>query len=102
MPAARLAPMFPEQGPGGEIEKPDVEVVPLHSDLATEPAGRGRVVGASHFDAAVEMHGALAVLVVAEGLERQREQVGAFLGEDNLSGGYIDFWAERCDVSSVR
>ena len=65
--AAGLAPMLAEECPGRGIEQADVVVVPLDGDLAPEPARRRGVVGAGDFDAAVEMHGPGAVLVVANG-----------------------------------
>jgi hypothetical protein len=81
MPAARLPPMLAEQGPGGGIKQPDVPLVPLHGDLTPKPPRGRRVVRAGDLDAAVEMHGARAVLVVAEGLKGQRPQLQLRLGE---------------------
>ena len=62
-------------------EQPDVVLVPLDSDLAPEPARRRRVVGTSDFDAAIEMHGAPPMLVVAKGLQRQGQQRWSFFGK---------------------
>ena len=45
--------------------------------LAADPAGRRAVVGRLHLDAAVEVHRALAVAVVAKRLERQLAQARA-------------------------
>ena len=59
----------------------DVHVVPLHVDAAADPARRRRVVGRGDLDTAVEVHGAAAVLVVAERLDRQRAERRAFLGK---------------------
>jgi hypothetical protein len=56
-------------------------VIPVDRDDTPEPARRRRVVGAGDFDAAVDMNGADTVLVMAEGLERQREQMRPLLGE---------------------
>ena len=42
----------------------------------SDPAGRRRVVGRGDLDATVQMHGAAAVLVVAERLEGQRAERG--------------------------
>ena len=58
-----------------------MDVVPLHVDAATDPAGRRRVVGRGDLDAAVQMHGAAAVLVVAERLEGQRAERRTLLGK---------------------
>ena len=63
------------------VEEADVDVVPLHVDAAADPAGRRRVVGRGDLDATVQMHGAAAVLVVAERLERQRAERRTFLGK---------------------
>ena len=49
--------------------------------MAADPAGRRAVVGGGDLDAAVEMHGAAAVFVVAERLERQRAEGRTLLGE---------------------
>ena len=73
--------MLTQQLAGARVEEADVDVVPLHVDAAADPAGRRRVVGRGDFDATVEMHGAAAVLVVAERLERQRAERGAFFLE---------------------
>ena len=56
--AARWRRCSRSSGPVRRIEEPDVVLVPLDGDLAAEPAGRRRVVGAGDFDAAVEVHGA--------------------------------------------
>ena len=44
------------------IEQPDVSRVPLDVDPPADPAGRRPVVGRRDLDAAVQMHGAVAVL----------------------------------------
>ena len=81
MPAPRRAQVLAEELSGSGVEQADVGAVPLHVDAATDPAGRRTVVGRRDLDAAVEMHGAAAVLVVAERLERQRAERRALLGE---------------------
>src|SRR5688572_29618417 len=43
------------------IQDPYLQLVPLHLYPPTNPARRRAVVGRVHFDAAVEMYGALAV-----------------------------------------
>src|SRR4029450_3703607 len=50
--------------------------------------GWGAVVGRLYFHAAIQIHGAFAVLVVAERLQRQREQGGFLFGEH---GGPLPF-----------
>jgi len=58
-----------------------VVIVPLDGHHAPEPAGRRRIVGAGDFDAAVEVDGARAVLVVPKRLDGQRLQLRLLLGE---------------------
>ena len=81
MPAPGRAQVLAEQLAGAGVEQADVEVVPLHVDAAADPARRRAVVGRGDLDAAVEVHGAAAVLVVAERLERQRAERRTFLGK---------------------
>src|ERR1019366_522393 len=63
IPAALLAHVFAEQLPGLGIEQANVQLIPLHSKHTTDPARRRAVVGGFDFDAAIQMHDALAVLV---------------------------------------
>ena len=75
------------------IEETDEESVPLHIDAAADPAGWGAIVGSLHFHAAVQVNGALAVLVVAEGLEGQGQQGRLLLGKHSRHltlGGAMD------------
>ena len=58
-----------------------MQVVPLHLDAPADPAGRRAVVGGLDFDAAIEMHRALAEPVIAKRLERQRAERGLLLGK---------------------
>jgi hypothetical protein len=58
-----------------------VPLIPLDLDAAADPARRRAVVSGLDFDTAVQMHGAFAVLVIAEGLQGQRQQRRAFLGK---------------------
>src|SRR5262249_20126749 len=90
---ADVAPVLAEQRARGGIEHPDVVIVPLDRDRAPEPAGRGRIVGARHFDTAVEMDGARAVVVVAKRFDRERLQSRLLLSEhggDLALGGAVD------------
>ena len=73
--------MLPQQLPGLRIEQTHEEVVPLHMDAPPDPAGRRAVVRGLDFDAAIEMHRALAEAVVAKRLERQRAERGLLLGK---------------------
>ena len=63
------------------IEQADEEVVPLHVDATTDPAGRRAVVRGLDFHAAIEMHRADAEAVIAKRLERQRAERGLLLGK---------------------
>ena len=56
MPAARRAHVLTEQRAGLGIEQPDVEIIPVHIDAASDPSRRGTVVRGVDFDAAIEMH----------------------------------------------
>ena len=81
MPAALLAQVLPQQLAGLRIQQPDVTGIPLHLNPPADPAWRCAVVGGFDFHAAIQMHRALAVLVIAERLDRQREQGRLFFGE---------------------
>jgi len=70
MPAARGAHELAQQLAGLRREQPDVEDVPLHVDLAANPARRRAVVGGLDFDAAVQVGRADALPVVAKRFER--------------------------------
>jgi len=54
--------------------------VPLHLDTPTDPARRRAVVSGFDFGAAIQMNGALAVLVIAEGFDGQRQQERPLFG----------------------
>jgi hypothetical protein len=78
---------------GGRVEEADLVPVPLDGHRAPDPAGRSGVVGAVHLDTAVEVDGAGAIAIGAEGLDGKREQGGSLLGEHggNLAlGGAVD------------
>ena len=81
MPAALLPQMLAQQLPGARIEQAHVRVVPLHLNAPADPARRRAVVGGFDFHAAVQMHRALAVLVIAKGFDGQRQQRRLLLGE---------------------
>ena len=81
IPSALLAYVFAQKLPGLGIEQTHVQLIPLHAQHAPDPAGRRAVVGGFDFDAAIEMHDALAVLVIAKRLQRQRQQRGFLFGK---------------------
>src|SRR5271155_6263938 len=66
--------MFAQQLTSFGIEQADVQRVPLHLHHSSDPAWRRAVVGRLDFDAAIEMHDALTVLVIAERFDRQGKQ----------------------------
>ena len=76
-----LAQVLAQQLAGLRIEQADVLTIPLHLHAPADPARRRAVVGGFDFHAAVQMNRALAVLVIAERLERQRQQRGFLFGE---------------------
>ena len=91
--AALLAQVLAQQLAGARIEHAHDAAVPLHLDAAADPARRRAVVGGVHFDAAVQVHPALAELVVAEGLDGQRQQRRLLFGEHGghlALGGAVD------------
>jgi hypothetical protein len=53
-----------------------VQLVPLRPDVLADETRRHAVVGRLALDAAVQVDRALTVLVVAEGLDRQRRSAG--------------------------
>lgn len=80
--SARLATqMLAQQLTGAGIKKTHEHRVPLHLDVSTYPARRRSIVSRVNLDATIDMHRALAILVVAERLERQRLQEGLLFGE---------------------
>src|SRR5882672_486966 len=65
---------FARQFAGFRIEDADKQRVPLHSHSSADPAQRRATASGLDFDTAVQVHNALAVLVIAEGLDRQGKQ----------------------------
>ena len=72
IPTALLAHVFAQQLAGLGIEQANIQLIPLHAQHAPDPAWRCAVVGGFDLDATIQMHDALAVLVIAERLQRQR------------------------------
>ena len=93
MMATPCAQMFTEELPALRIDDTHVQVVPLHRDALTDPARRHAVVRGLDFDAAIEVHAARAVAIVAKGLERERLQMRALLRKHRAHltlGGAVD------------
>src|SRR5271165_1403540 len=86
IPASLLAQVFAQQLPGLGIQQADIQVIPLHPDLAPDPARRRAVVSGFDLDAAVQMHDAFAVLVIAEWFQREWKQRGFLFGKH---GGHL-------------
>jgi hypothetical protein len=78
--AGRLAHVLDQQQPRS-VQEPHAAIVPLHGQALADAPGGHRVVRAVDLDVAVQMHRALAVLVVAEGLDGQRPQMRQLLGK---------------------
>jgi len=78
---ARRAKMLAQELAGFGGEQAHVHVVPLHLHLLPNPPGRCTVVRGLDLDAAIEVHRALAVPVIAKWLERQRAEGGLLLGK---------------------
>jgi len=79
MPAAGRAQMLAQELSRLGGEQADVLLVPLHLDPLADPAGRGAVVGGLDLDAAIEVHRAFAVPVIAKRFERERPERGLLL-----------------------
>jgi hypothetical protein len=93
IPAAFLAHVFAQQLAGFRIEQTDEQFVPLHAQHTPDPGGRRAVVSGFDFNAAIQMHDALAVLVIAKGFDRQWKQARFLLrehGRDLAFGGAVD------------
>src|ERR1044071_1427542 len=77
-----ITPAIPRRSSRRGISYP-IEMIQLSADavVLTNPSGRRVVVGAVDFNAAVEMHDALAVRVEAKRLDGQRQQVRLLLGK---------------------
>jgi hypothetical protein len=70
------------------IENAHVKLIPLHIHFSSDPARRQAVVGGIDFDATVQIHAQLAVLVVAKRLQGKRQQGCFFFGKH---GGHLSF-----------
>src|SRR5215470_18991112 len=74
MTAAFLPEMLAQKLAGDGIQEADMSGIPLDLNVAADPAWRRAVVGSLDFHAAIQVHGPLAVLVIAERLDRKRKQ----------------------------
>jgi len=80
-PAALLAQMLAKKLVGVWMQDAHVQRVPLHLHGTPDPSWWQAVVGSLDFHAAIQMHHAFSVLVVAERFERKGLQVRFFFGE---------------------
>src|SRR6266536_240357 len=93
IPTALLAHVFAQQLAGLRIEQTNIQLIPLHAQHAPDPARRCAIVGGFDFDAAILMYDSFAVLVIAEGFERERKQRRFLFGKhggDLPFGGAVD------------
>jgi len=72
--AARQVQVLTQQLAGPWVEQTDPAGIPLHLHASADPSRRCAIVSRFDFDTAIKMNGALTVLVIAEGLDRQRDQ----------------------------
>src|SRR3989442_1674445 len=70
-----------QERPGAQNEDADGARVPLDQEFGPDAARRDAVVGLGDLDAAVEVHGAGAEGVVAEGRRRERAKMRTLLGK---------------------
>ena len=81
IPAAAGAQMLAQELAGRRRQQADVEIVPLHLHALPEPPGRRAVIRGLDFDAAIEMDGAVAEVVVAKRFDGERAERRPFLGK---------------------
>jgi hypothetical protein len=78
---AFLTQMFAKKLVGVRMQDAHVQRVPLHLHGTPDPSWRQAVVGSFHLHTTIEMDHAFSVLVVAEGFQRQWQQVRFFFRE---------------------
>src|SRR5271165_687223 len=88
IPAAFLAYMLPQQQSVFWIEDANIKLIPLHMHFASDPTRGQAVVGGIDFDATVQIHAPLAMLVVAKRFQGKRQQGWFFFGKH---GGDLSF-----------
>src|ERR1700689_1214211 len=81
MAASLLTQVFPQQLAGERVQDADMRCVPLPLNMASNPARWRAVVSGLDFDAAIQVYGALAVLVIAKRFQRQWQQRRTLFGE---------------------
>src|SRR5580700_3091231 len=88
IPAGFLAYVLSQQHFVFGIEDANIKLIPLHIHFASDPTRQYAVVGEIDFDATVQIHTPLAILVVAKRLEGKRQQGWFFFGKH---GGDLSF-----------
>ena len=73
-----------EQLAGERVQDAELGCVPLHVDAPSDPARRRAVVSSLDFDAAIQVHRALAVLVIAKRFQRQGRQRRTLFGSRTI------------------
>src|SRR5580692_10395353 len=81
IPARFLAYMLAQQQSVFGIEDAHIKLIPLHMHFASDPTWGQAVVGQIDFDATVQIHAPLAILVVAKRLQGKRQQERFFFGK---------------------
>jgi len=79
--ASSLAQVLAKKLAGAGMQDTHVQLVPLHLHRSPDPSRRQAVIGGLDLHATVQMNDAFSVLVIAEGFQRQGQQVRFFLGE---------------------
>ncbi len=74
MPATRGAQVLAQQVPRLGIDESDVQLIPLHVDVLSDPARRRAVIRGLDLHAAIEVHRADAKAIVPKRFERQRAE----------------------------
>src|SRR5580658_2095280 len=88
IPAGFLAYVLSQQQSVFGIEDANIQLIPLHLYFASDPTWGQAVVGEIDFDATVQIHAPLTILVVAKRLEGKRQQGWFFFGKH---GGDLSF-----------
>src|SRR5260370_24201046 len=93
IPSPFLHHMLAQELAGLGIEHTNEQAIPLHFDRASDPTRRGAVIGSVDFHAAIQVHGAIAELVITERLQEQRPQRRLLCGKhgrDLSLGGAVN------------
>lgn len=81
IPATFLSHVLSQQQSVFGIEDAHIKLIPLHIHFSSDPTRRQAVVGGIDFDATVQIHAPLAMLVVAKRFQGKRQQGWFFFGK---------------------